>query len=129
MIRPAFRWRICCWAWARPRKWSRPASAGGDLKCPHCGFTQADFKKAGRLGCAECYTTFAEGLEGLLNDAQRHQARRQGPASSQAKPGFGRQIEDLQKKLEKAIAEEDFEAAVHLRDEINQRQSQTQRAD
>src|SRR5438552_729701 len=38
------------------------ASAGGELKCPHCGFTQADFKKTGRLGCAECYTTFAEGL-------------------------------------------------------------------
>src|SRR5687768_17986754 len=31
-----------------------------DLKCPHCGFTQADFKKAGRLGCSECYVTFAE---------------------------------------------------------------------
>ena len=41
---------------------------GGDteLKCPKCGFTQADFKKTGRLGCAECYATFAEGLEGLL---------------------------------------------------------------
>ena len=42
--------------------------AGGDsgLKCPACGFTQADFKKAGRLGCPECYETFAEPLEGLL---------------------------------------------------------------
>src|ERR1051325_5303559 len=42
------------------------ASAGGELKCPHCGFTQADFKKAGRLGCPDCYTTFGEGLESLL---------------------------------------------------------------
>ena len=42
-------------------------SAGGaEIKCPHCGFTQADFKKSGRLGCAECYVTFSEGLEGLL---------------------------------------------------------------
>jgi protein arginine kinase activator len=32
------------------------ASGGAELKCPHCGFTQADFKKAGRLGCSECYT-------------------------------------------------------------------------
>ena len=25
-------------------------------KCPVCGFTQADFKKTGRLGCSACYT-------------------------------------------------------------------------
>jgi protein arginine kinase activator len=29
-------------------------------------------------------------------------------------------LKSLQKKLEKAIADEDFENAVHLRDEINQ---------
>jgi protein arginine kinase activator len=35
-------------------------------KCHVCGFTQADFKKTGRLGCSACYQTFAEGLESLL---------------------------------------------------------------
>src|SRR2546429_2829926 len=35
-------------------------------KCPVCGFTQADFKKTGRLGCSACYTTFSEGLSTLL---------------------------------------------------------------
>src|SRR5207247_2367344 len=35
-------------------------------KCPVCGFTQADFKKTGRLGCSTCYVTFAEGLATLL---------------------------------------------------------------
>src|SRR5437762_3433982 len=35
-------------------------------KCPMCGFTQADFKKTGRLGCSVCYVTFAEGLNSLL---------------------------------------------------------------
>src|SRR6188768_1638 len=42
------------------------AAGGAELKCKSCGFTQADFKKAGRLGCSECYVTFSEGLEGLL---------------------------------------------------------------
>src|ERR1039458_4041734 len=42
------------------------AAGGVELKCPRCGFTQADFKKSGRLGCPECYRTFAEGLAGLL---------------------------------------------------------------
>ncbi len=35
-------------------------------KCSVCGFSQADFKKTGRLGCSECYGTFAEGLGSLL---------------------------------------------------------------
>src|SRR5207245_10681093 len=42
-------------------------SAGGtELKCPRSGFTQADFKKAGRLGCPECYKTFSEAFDVLL---------------------------------------------------------------
>src|SRR5690242_19437230 len=42
------------------------ASGGNELKCPNYGFTQADFKKAGRLGCSDCYQTFAAALERLL---------------------------------------------------------------
>src|SRR5829696_4726702 len=39
---------------------------GGVQKCAVCGFTQADFKKTGRLGCASCYDTFGDGLQSLL---------------------------------------------------------------
>ena len=35
-------------------------------RCSVCGFSQADFKKTGRLGCSECYGTFSEGLGSLL---------------------------------------------------------------
>ena len=40
--------------------------SGSAQRCPSCGFSQADFKKTGRLGCAQCYETFAEGLNSLL---------------------------------------------------------------
>ena len=50
---------------------SQEISSGEDVKCPNCGFTQADFKKAGRLGCSQCYATFAEGLEGLLKSMHK----------------------------------------------------------
>jgi len=30
------------------------ASGGSEVKCKACGFSQADFKKSGRFGCAEC---------------------------------------------------------------------------
>jgi protein arginine kinase activator len=95
------------------------ASAGGETKCPRCGFTQADFKKAGRLGCSECYKVFAEGLEGLLKTMHK------GTRHVGKVPQIYRQTQDLtdklkslQKKLEKAIASEDFENAASLRDEV-----------
>ena len=95
------------------------ASGGPDLKCPHCGFTQADFKKAGRLGCAECYTTFAEGLEGLLKSMHKgtkHSGKM--PQHLQQTRDLSDRLKSLQKKLDKAVADEDFEQAAVVRDEI-----------
>src|SRR5437867_10069288 len=95
------------------------AAAGSDLKCPACGFTQADFKKSGRLGCAECYATFAEGLEGLLKSMHKgpkHVGK--VPQSLRQSRDLAEKVKSLQKKLEKAISEENFEQAALCRDEI-----------
>ena len=43
-----------------------------ELSCPSCGFTQSDFKKTGRFGCADCYHVFDEGLDGLLEAMHKH---------------------------------------------------------
>jgi len=95
------------------------ATGGAELRCPACGFTQADFKKAGRLGCSECYATFAEGLESLLktmHKGTRHVGK--APHGLQKSRDVTDKLKNLQKKLEKAIAEEDFEEAAVVRDEI-----------
>lgn len=97
------------------------ATEGGELKCPHCGFTQADFKKAGRLGCPECYRTFSEGLEGLLktmHKGTRHVGK--VPEALRQTLDFKERARQLQKKLAKAIEQENFELAAQLRDEIKQ---------
>ena len=97
------------------------SGAGNELKCPKCGFTQADFKKAGRLGCAECYTTFAEGLEGLLktmHNGIRHVDK--VPLALQQNRDLSERLKTLQKKLAKAVDDENFEQAALLRDEIKQ---------
>lgn len=95
------------------------ASGGGDLKCPACGFTQADFKKAGRLGCAECYKVFSEGLGGLLktmHKATRHIGK--VPAALRASRELQDRLKAAEKKLAKAIADENYEVAAALRDEL-----------
>ena len=97
-------------------------SGGGvETKCPRCGFSQADFKKSGRLGCPECYKTFAEGLEGLLktiHKGTRHEGK--VPEALRATREQSDRLKLLQKKLAKAIEQENFEEAAQLRDEIKQ---------
>jgi protein arginine kinase activator len=100
------------------------ASGNSDLKCPSCGFTQADFKKAGRFGCPECYTTFGDGLEALLktmHKGTRHTGK--VPAARRQIRDSLRQMKSLQEQLAKAISAEDFEQAARLRDELKQLQS------
>jgi protein arginine kinase activator len=90
-----------------------------ELACPRCGFTQADFKKTGRLGCADCYTTFAEGLGGLLQSMHkgvRHVGKT--PAALRRTREASGRFATLQRELAKAISEEQFEQAARLRDEL-----------
>jgi protein arginine kinase activator len=100
---------------------AQTTGGAGELKCPHCGFTHADFKKSGRLGCAECYTTFAEGMESLprtMHKGTRHVGK--VPQALKQTQDLTDRLKGLEKRLEKAVAEEDFETAVNLRDEIRQ---------
>jgi protein arginine kinase activator len=102
------------------------AAGSSDLKCPHCGFTQADFKKAGRLGCSECYVTFADGLEGLLKSMHKgikHLGKI--PQALQQSRDISEKLKALQKKLDKAVADEDFEQAAQVRDEIKATKDKT----
>jgi protein arginine kinase activator len=94
-------------------------SPGLELKCPRCGFSQADFKKSGRLGCPDCYRTFAEGLAGLLktmHKGTRHVGKT--PEALRATRENVDRLKQLQKRLSKAVEEENYEAAAALRDEI-----------
>ena len=91
------------------------------VQCSMCGFTQADFKKAGRLGCPECYKTFSDALDGLLktmHKGTRHVGK--VPESLRQSRDLSDRMKLLEKKLSKAIDDEDFEEAAILRDEIKQ---------
>ena len=88
-------------------------------KCPVCGFTQADFKKTGRLGCSACYGAFSEGLTSLLK-AMHKGTEHVGKLPQRAHQQI--QINDrmraLTADLQKAVAEENYETAASLRDQI-----------
>jgi len=101
------------------------ATPKSGLKCPGCGFSQADFKKSGRLGCPDCYATFSEGIESLLKSMHKG-TRHMGKVPQSLR--LSRDLEDrlrvLQEKLDHAIAEEDYETAAVVRDEIKETKAQ-----
>jgi protein arginine kinase activator len=92
---------------------------GAVQKCPTCGFSQADFKKTGRLGCATCYTTFADGLASLLKGMHKG-TDHVGKVPSRMAKSIERetQLKTLQRDLKKAVASEDYESAATIRDQI-----------
>lgn len=92
---------------------------GAVQKCPVCGFSQADFKKTGRLGCATCYTTFADGLSTLLKGMHKG-TDHVGKVPARMAKTIEREthLKTLQRDLKKAVAQEDYESAATIRDQI-----------
>lgn len=96
-----------------------------ELVCPQCGFTQPDFKKTGRLGCAVCYLTFGEGLSSILKDMHKGTVHKgKVPPRLAQQQIYATRMRDLRKDLQRAISEEKHEEAANLRDQISQLEAQ-----
>ena len=98
-------------------------------RCPVCGFTQADFKKTGRLGCSECWETFEAGLNSLLKAMHKgdHHIGKV-PAKAAHTLVISGKIQELTEKLEKAVQAEKYEDAAQIRDEIRALESKLKKA-
>lgn len=97
------------------------------IRCPVCGFSQADFKKTGRLGCSACYDTFAEGLSGMLKNMHRGSIHTgKVPAKLAVARRRAQELAALQADLEKAVREEHFEEAATLRDKIRRLEAESE---
>jgi len=90
------------------------------IKCPSCGLTYSDFKRLGKLGCGQCYETFKSYLMPLIkriHGSDVHMGKIPHKKGKLPKPKHV-DIEELKKRLKKAIELEEFEEAARLRDEI-----------
>jgi protein arginine kinase activator len=87
--------------------------------CLECGLSFEDFKNSGKLGCAECYNTFRQELEGILKSIQgsnRHEGKL--PQKTDAELLNRKRADTLKVLLAKAVENEEYEEAARLRDEI-----------
>lgn len=88
-------------------------------KCPTCGRTIADVQKTGRLGCNSCYEVFHDELNSVLrrlHGSSTHTGK--VPARGYPKARVGRQIEDLRRRLQECVRQENYEQAAKYRDEL-----------
>lgn len=89
------------------------------LTCEQCGMTYAEFQKCGMLGCANCYKTFKQPLDSLLQRIHgntQHAGRIPGGVRSGV--SIRMNIDRLKQRLRKAIDDEEYEQAAKLRDSI-----------
>ena len=98
--------------------------------CASCGMTYDDFRKVGRLGCADCYATFKRSLGSLLkriHGSPIHVGKSPARLLKPAKIAKSELLE-LKRKLEKAIQDEAFEEAARVRDQIRRIEHQEQQS-
>lgn len=108
---------------------SEPNESSNDwpeLKCSNCGMDSARFRESGRLGCTDCFGTFAPILAQVLptmHNGVQHLGRSPAEFTHSDEGGAAlsrrrREIE-LKQQLEAAIAAEHYEQAASLRDELS----------
>ncbi|MCL2813097.1 MAG: UvrB/UvrC motif-containing protein [Oscillospiraceae bacterium] len=102
-------------------------SAPKNNKCPMCGLSFADIAQSGKAGCGKCYAAFKGELEPSvtrIHGTSKHTGKI--PENMSSRIFAKRKIEELGAKLKKTVAEQNFEEAAKLRDEINKIKSESE---
>ena len=95
-------------------------------RCEFCGSTYPEIAKTGQVGCANCYTLFADQLYPSIRRMHgntTHCGKNSGKTVKAAKPAEmtkEEKIKDLQAQLDAAVKEQNFERAAELRDQIKE---------
>lgn len=109
-------------------------SAGNEentLRCPDCGSSFEDISKHGQVGCAKCYDTFYDKLLPMIqriHGTSVHKGKKPGKTtaiqlvekSEELAVSKVSLIEAKRAELKEAIADQRFEDAAKLRDEIKE---------
>lgn len=87
--------------------------------CPVCGITFHEFRSRGRLGCPHDYIAFESQLDPLILNIHG-ESTHVGKVPKRSARGSEKrtQLIRLRREMTEAVAEEDYERASRLRDEI-----------
>ena len=110
-------------ATARPE----PAKEEGPV-CEHCGWTREKLcKSGGRLGCPECYHTFAAMVQPALEHVHRgtsHAGKVPGCGSADPRSLLRAELARLRQEMNDLVKVEHYEKAALVRDRIREIQKE-----
>lgn len=99
------------------------------IRCEKCGNTFNDIVNSGKLGCADCYTTFYDKLLPSLqriHGKTRHEGK--NPTVINAELAHSENtLASLEEELKTAVSQQNFERAAELRDKINKMKEEGQK--
>ncbi len=98
------------------------------ISCPSCGMELKSFRHGGLLGCPACYDAFEKELLPMLKKIHGktlHEGKAPVGRQAQATPEMtvkaeASELDALKRKLDEAIAKEEYEKAAVYRDEIKE---------
>lgn len=93
--------------------------------CPDCGWTMEKLRQSnGKLGCAECYRSFAVVIHDAFSRMQRgkiHMGKKPGDARPfQTRAALQLEIARCKKELSELVRREEYERAAVCRDKLNE---------
>ena len=105
-----------------------------ELKCKGCGSTFEDIVNIGKFGCPECYETFEDEIDEILNKIHgknRHIGRlgkveqikvdkEKEDSKVTKKDENNDELSKLKERLKKLVKEENYEEAAKVRDQIKE---------
>lgn len=110
------------------------AALATEQRCPDCGITFSEISKSGRVGCAKCYEVFYDRLLPSIKRIHgntmhtgkklRKPELQSGESVQSVEPSKNSELESLEKEMQTAVSNQEFEKAAQLRDKINEIKSQ-----
>lgn len=99
------------------RLYCHKKDTSGVAVCPYCATALESIVEKDRVGCPECYTTFAEALFPSALTVEIAEGARM-PSSRRAMIDRIRSISELKAQIKLAVESENYELAATLRDKI-----------
>ena len=88
-------------------------------ECSECGFTLKKLRKIGRLGCSACYDQFGKEVVSMIENMHKGSEHKGKVPEGMLKAIESKtKLNELEEELNAAIAEEDYERAGELKNEL-----------
>lgn len=105
------------------QSYSKPKSLSLKV-CPECGLSENELRNGGKLGCAQCYSTFSDIVDVMLRKMHMsNEYKGKAPEGLGEGMSLGSKLEKLRAEMQTAVDNQEYEQAAKIRDAIRRLES------